>query len=115
MFQGSKFQELLNTIKGKIDAIKVIRSLDCVIEDAKNDNGVTIQRIRVNIGLKDAKDLVEKIGSIYTLEQDAIKVETVASLVAENDRLRKSYAELDDKFYNLQTQVGQLYRSINSQ
>lgn len=95
----------MNKPMNKIEAIKAIRSLPFKIETRKSEYQTDVQAITVDLGLKEAKDLVE---AIMSLEPSSYSLE---NLKAEIDKANQRMRLWREAYYNLKQTV---YNSLDT-
>ena len=96
-----------HNIGGKIDAIKAIKELPFIIAEDTNVIGVKIQRIKVDLSLKDAKDLVEKIMS---LEDKAV----IFDLQEKLKNLQETHSNLEKNYWDLKRKLTDIKDRLNT-
>jgi hypothetical protein len=89
----------LDRITNKIMAIKAIKELPVAIDYVTVENGVLTPNLKVNLSLKEAKDLVETIMAL----QDSQYI--VDNLKAEVKALKESGRILEERFNSMRSAI----------
>jgi hypothetical protein len=98
----------LGDVTGNLMAIKFIRNLPVIIEEITVDEaGTRVQRIRTDIGLKEAKDFIEKVKTFEPALNNAILSDrqTINALRDEVQRLTREKEDADERYWNLRRRV----------
>ena len=98
-----------------IDAIRLIRNMPVIIEAAKSENGVAIQKVRTDISLLDAKRFVESIMALSGDNLAKLKEaqDTIAVLRNDNSRLGIALDERDREYFDLRDKLRRMLDSEN--
>lgn len=95
----------------KIDAIRIIRNLGVIVQPAKSENGVDINKVVVDISLFAAKELVESImelGQTSMPKQLKEAEDTILYLRNNEKHLHDKFYKLEEKYYALLTKLRNL-------